>query len=118
MSKKILVIDDEPDIREILRLRLQANQYEVLTASDGRQGLRLLAEQRPDVIVLDVMMPNMDGVTFIGELKKIEAVKNTPVIVLTAKEMMEDLLVLEGIKDCIVKPFQAEQLLETIRKYV
>ncbi len=68
MSKKILVIDDEPDIVQILKMRLEANHYEVITASNGEAGLRSLREERPDVVVLDVMMPQMDGFTFVIEV--------------------------------------------------
>ncbi|MFA5060017.1 MAG: response regulator [Candidatus Omnitrophota bacterium] len=118
MSKKVLVVDDDPVVLKLVKSRLEANQYEVTTASDGDEGLQKLKTQKPDLIILDVEMPRMDGYTFVVELKKHDDLKNIPIIILTAKEHLKDLFKLEGIRDYIVKPFKAEKFLETVKKYL
>ncbi|MEI6632929.1 MAG: response regulator [Chlamydiota bacterium] len=115
MAKKILIVDDEPHIVEMLKSRLEANDYKVLSACNGEEGLKKVQDENPGLIILDVMMPEMDGWTFLKELKR--EGKHIPVIILTAKEKMQDLFELEGIKDYIVKPFKADELLEKISKY-
>lgn len=114
MSKKILVIDDDLEIVELLRKRLEFHQYNVITATDGAAGFNLLVEQRPDLIVLDIVMPQMDGYTFVQELKRNEEFKKTPVIVITAKADMEQLFLSEGVSACLLKPIQTQILLEKV----
>jgi DNA-binding response OmpR family regulator len=114
MPKKILVIDDEPDILTILESRLKANRYEVVTASDGEEGLKKLEKETPDLVILDILMPKTDGYTFVREFKTIVDLRSVPIIVLTAKEMMRDLFQMEGVADYIVKPFVAEELIEKV----
>jgi len=118
MSKRILVVDDEPDIVEVVRLRLEANNYEVIAAYDGEEGLRKARNEQPDLIILDILMPEMDGYTFVRELKADESIKDIPIVVLTAKDKMRDLFAIEGIKDYIVKPFKGEELVKIIGKYL
>jgi len=118
MAKKILIIDDEPDLVTVLRARLESQKFAVVTAGDGVEGLKKVEEEHPDLIILDVLMPRMDGFTFILELKKNPETKMIPVIVLTAKEMMSDLFKLEGVPDYIVKPFNVEELLARVKKYI
>ena len=72
----------------------------------------------PDLIVSDIMMPKMHGYEFVKKLKITESIKNTPIIMLSAKEKMKDLFELEGVSDYIVKPFKAEELLEKVGKYL
>lgn len=110
--KKILVIDDDPNIVELLKSRLTANQFDVRTAKDGQEGLRKVEASPPDLIILDILMPHMDGFTFVRALKRLE--KKIPVIVLTAKDKMRDLFELEGIHHYIVKPYHPEDLLKRI----
>ncbi len=84
--KRILIIDDEEDIRETTQICLEiAEEWEVLTASSGREGLVKAEQQHPDVILLDVMMPDMDGLTTLKNLQKKTQTQNIPVILLTAK---------------------------------
>ena len=116
--KKILLIDDEPDILQILRSRLAANGYAIVTAGDGEEGLRVARQERPDLIIVDIMMPRKDGFSFVVDAKSDEILRDIPVVVLTAKEMMANLLKMEGVRDYIVKPFESEQLLATVRKYL
>nr|UQB59839.1 response regulatory protein [Chroococcidiopsis sp. CCMEE 010] len=85
-SKRILIIDDEQDIREATQICLEElGNWEVLTASSGREGLIKAAAQQPDAILLDVMMPDMDGLTTLQKLQANPATQNIPVILLTAK---------------------------------
>ncbi|RUR78689.1 response regulator [Chlorogloeopsis fritschii PCC 9212] len=86
MTKRILIIDDEQDIRETTQMCLEiAGEWEVLTAVSGKEGLVKAAAEQPDVILLDVMMPDMDGLTTLQNLQKNPQTKNIPVILLTAK---------------------------------
>ena len=118
MSKKILIIDDDPDIVEVLKTRLQAHGYAVAVAVDGKEGLLRLKVENPDLIILDVMMPNMDGFSFVQEIKKEEGFLRTPIIVLTGKELMGNVFKGEGITEYILKPFDAQQLLRVIKRHI
>ena len=115
-KKKILIVDDEPELVNLIRLRLEANGYEVIDASNGEEGLKKVEEERPDIILLDIMMPKKDGYTLMRELKRKEATKSIPIIALTGKPKMKDLFEIEGIKDYIVKPFEDEDLLLRIKR--
>jgi two-component system alkaline phosphatase synthesis response regulator PhoP len=117
MSKKILVADDDPHIVEMVKSRLQANGYEVINASDGQEALDKALNHKPDLIIVDILMPNMDGYTFVKEARASEGIKNIPIIILTAKDKMKDLFEIEGVKDYVVKPFKSEELLEKVAKY-
>ena len=117
MAKKILVVDDEPELVKALKIRLESAGYEVIPAYDGEEGIMKAREENPDLIVLDIMMPKMDGFTTLKELKKRSKNKPLPpVIVLTAKPKMQDLFATEGIKDYVVKPFEHQDLLDRIDK--
>lgn len=118
MTKKILVIDDDPVTVGLLSSRLKANQYDVSMAGDGAEGLVKLKEEKPDLIILDVAMPKMDGYTFVQEFKKVTQLDKTPIIMLTSRDQMKDLFTMEGIKDYVVKPFNIEELLKKIRGYL
>lgn len=115
MSKKILVIDDDPHIVELLKNRLVACSYQVVTAQDGEAGLEQVEKENPDLIIVDVLMPRMDGYTFVRTLRRQDASRNIPVIVLTAKDKMKDLFELEGVKDYMVKPYRPEELMKKVR---
>jgi CheY-like chemotaxis protein len=85
-TKRILIVDDEADIREATQVCLEVSgEWEVLTASSGREGLLKAAAEQPDAILLDVMMPDMDGLTTLQKLQANPATQNIPVILLTAK---------------------------------
>ncbi len=119
MARKILIIDDEDDIREVAALSLESVAgWDVVTASSGAQGLTKAAKEKPDAIVLDVMMPGMDGPTTFLELKKNPATAHIPVLLLTAKvhptdqKRFADL----GVKAVLFKPFDPMKLSEQISK--
>lgn len=110
-AKKILVVDDEPQLALAVKIRLQSRGYQVVTANDGQQALESVDKEQPDLVILDVLMPVMDGYTFLRELNTRVGRGKIPVIILTARDRMKDLFEVEGIEDYIVKPFDYEDLL-------
>lgn len=110
-EKKILVVDDEQQLALAMKIRLQAKGYQVVMAHDGRQAMEVAQQERPDLILLDVLMPVMDGYSCVRELNAKFGRGKIPVIVLTARDRMKDLFELEGIEDYVVKPFDHDDLL-------
>jgi DNA-binding response OmpR family regulator len=117
---KILVVDDEPNIVQTLQDRLEMNEYEVITAGNGREGLEKFEQEQPDVILLDVIMPIMDGHEMLEVLRKRPRGQNVSVIMLTARSQTQDIARANtcGIDDYIVKPFDLSELLEKIESVV
>jgi len=113
MGKKILIVDDEPDIREVLEIRLMAAKYDVITASNGEECLRKAEEGMPDLILLDVMMPGMNGFEVCKRIKEGDKTKDIPVIMLTVLSQEQDLSkgLEEGASCFISKPFNIVDLL-------
>ena len=113
---KVLVIDDEPNIVQTLQDRLEMNEYDVITGGNGKEGLKLALEHRPDVILLDVIMPMMDGHEMLEALRKQPGGDYPSVIMLTARSQTQDIARANacGIDDYIVKPFDLSELLEKI----
>src|SRR5512133_1045795 len=109
MAKKILLVDDEPEILEICRDYLKASGYDVITAKDGAQGLSSARREKPDLVVLDLMMPEMDGLDFCRTLRR---ESDVPIIMLTARvEETDKLIGLEiGADDYVTKPFSPREL--------
>ena len=120
MLRKLLLIDDEPDLREMVKTRLEANKYKVITAGDGTEGLEKAKIEKPDLILLDIMMPGMDGFEVLQKLKQDSETINIPVIVLTAKGELESIFKARdsGSTDYIIKPFETEELLRLIERYL
>jgi len=114
MDKKILIVDDEKNIVDIIAFNLKKEGYKILRAGDGAEGVRLTMEENPDLILLDIMMPKMDGYE---ACKKIREKKNTPIIMLTARaEELDKVLGLElGADDYVTKPFKLGELCSRIR---
>ncbi len=114
MSKKILLVDDEPEILEICRDYLKASNFDVLTARDGAQGLSSARREKPDLIVLDLMMPEMDGIEV---CRAIRHESNVPIIMLTARvEEADKLIGLElGADDYMTKPFSPRELVARVK---
>ena len=115
-SKKILIADDEPQLALALKIRLQSVGYTVVTAPDGQQALELAIQEKPDLIILDVLMPVMDGYTCLRELQARFGRGKIPVVILTARDQMKDLFELEGVDDYVIKPFDYEDLLVRIER--
>lgn len=117
MSQSVLIIEDEPDIRNLLSFNLQKEGYNTYEAENGKEGLLLAKEHLPDIILLDLMMPVMDGLTVCKELQKDSRTDAIPVIILTAKgEELDRVLGLElGADDYVVKPFSIRELLLRIK---
>ena len=117
MSKKILIVDDDKSALNLLQSFFVGKGYDVQTAADGVEGLEKVRQWSPDIVLLDVMMPRMDGYGFVREMKKDAKLRSLPIIVLTAREMMRDVFLQEGIKDYVVKPYDPEELLKVLLKY-
>ena len=113
-AKKILVVDDEQQLALAVKIRLQSRGYQVVTANDGRQALELAEKDQPDLVILDVLMPVMDGYSCLRELNTRFGRGKIPVIVLTARDRMKDLFELEEIEDYVIKPFDHDDLLTRI----
>lgn len=113
-TERILVVDDEPMVREVVVAYLQREGFRVVEATTGTEALQLIAESRPDLVVLDVMLPELDGFGVLSELRK---ANDIPVILLTAKtEEPDRVLGLElGADDYVVKPFSPRELVARVR---
>ena len=118
MNKQILLIDDDEAVIKLLGSFLVSKGFKVETAMDGLEGLEKLRASTPSLIVLDVMMPRMDGYGFLREIKKDLKYRNIPTVVLTAREMMRDTFVQEGVTEYVVKPYDPEELLKAILKHL
>ncbi|MCA9399139.1 MAG: response regulator [Candidatus Omnitrophica bacterium] len=115
MGKKILIVEDDPVNSKLIQANLDKEGYETVTAMDGDVGLQKVQEERPDLIILDVEMPRMNGYTFITQLNKMVE-KKIPVIVLTAHSDMQPIFQLNGVRTYLVKPVDFEKLYESIVK--
>lgn len=117
MGKKILIVDDEQDIREVLELRLEIAGYNVITATDGKSCLRKAKEEKPDLILLDVMMPGINGFEVCKLLKENDKTKHIPVVMLTVLAQEKDLSKgLEKGASCFIsKPFNIVDLLVEVK---
>ena len=112
--KTILVIDDEPAIRDLLKYNLEREGYHIIEASDGIEGINVALEQKPDIILLDIMLPKLDGLSV---CKRIKNSMTIPIIMLTAKsEEIDTILGLElGADDYITKPFSVRELAARVK---
>ena len=115
-GKKIMLVDDEQQLALAVKIRLQSRGYQVVTAVDGRQALEVVEQEKPDLIILDILMPVMDGYFCLRELNQRYGRGSYPVIILTARDRMKDLFELEGIEDYVIKPFDHEDLLVRIER--
>ncbi len=117
-KKKILIVDDETELANFVKMRLEASNFEVTVASDGEECLYKIEENIPDLILLDIFMPNREGFETLRMLKEKYWTKSVPVIMLTAKDSPDSVAraLKMGASDYIVKPFESRVLLEKIRK--
>jgi CheY-like chemotaxis protein len=118
MPKTILIVDDEPVAREFARKKITDGGYTVLIAENGEEALGVIGRTKPDLILLDVEMPKMNGYTFIGELAKKNFSPKIPVIVLTAHEELGPIFKRHGVKEYLIKPLKIDQALAKIKELV
>lgn len=118
MAKTILIVDDSSSMRQVVSMALKGNDYEVIEACDGRDALAKLEGQKVHLVISDVNMPNMDGISFVREMKKNPAYKFVPVIMLTTEGSDEKKKAGQeaGAKAWVVKPFQPQQMLAAVSK--
>jgi Response regulators consisting of a CheY-like receiver domain and a winged-helix DNA-binding domain len=117
MPKKILVVEDNLDMREVLHLYLKTEGFEVVVASDGREGLYMARAERPDLIITDLHMPNLDGITLVKELRAEPAFKDTPIIVFTAFSREDrDNAIRAGANRAVDKPAHFESLIDDVHE--
>ena len=117
MNNKILVIDDDIAINELIKVNLELCGYKVFQAYDGTKGFALCKQEKPSLVVLDVMMPEVDGFTVAQRIRKNEETKNTPILMLTALSELNDKVkgFDIGVDDYLVKPFEMEELQVRVR---
>ena len=120
MALRILTVDDSRTIRTIVKKAFKPFDCEILEAENGVEGLALAARERPDLMILDITMPMMDGVEMLRKVKNEPVLKETPVIMLTAEAAKDKVIevVKIGVKDYIIKPFEAALLIEKVQKIV
>ncbi|MBI5493227.1 MAG: response regulator [Deltaproteobacteria bacterium] len=120
MAKTIMVIDDSASIRQVVNITLKKAGYDVVEACDGRDALGKLTGQKINLMVCDVNMPNMDGISFLKALKASQGYRFTPVIMLTteSQESKKQEGKEAGARAWVVKPFKPEQMLEAVSKLI
>ena len=120
MPKTVLIVDDSSSLRQVVAITLKGAGYDVIEANDGKDALSKLNGQKIHLIISDVNMPNMDGITFVSEAKKLSAYKFTPIIMLTteAGEAKKQAGQAAGARAWVVKPFQPAQMLGAVSKLI
>ena len=120
MAKSILIVDDSASLRQVVAIALRKEGYDVIEASDGQDALDKLTGDKIHLVISDVNMPRMDGITFVKEMKKRPAYKFTPVIMLTT-EAGDDMKMAgkeAGVRAWVVKPFKPDQMLTAVSKLI
>ena len=117
-KKKILIVEDESQMVEMLKIRLEASNYDVISAYDGQAGLEMAKSEKPDLIILDLMLPKMDGYKVCALLKRDKRYAKIPIIIFTARAAEEDRKIGEeiGVDAYLTKPFEPQVLLGKIRE--
>ena len=120
MNKRILVVEDQEDNRQIVRDLLTVNDYEIIEAENGEEALAAVVKSRPDLILMDIQLPVMDGYEATRRIRAMEELKNLPIIALTAKAMKGDRekCMEAGASDYITKPIDAQQLVSLLRVWL
>lgn len=117
MEPKVLIIDDDDELHTLYGLYLRGASYRILEAYNGQEAFILLAKEKPDLIVLDMIMPVMDGETFLRKMHGMEEISKIPVIIASVNEKISpELLGYENVKTVLRKPFTIQMLSETIQK--
>ena len=116
MSKKILIVDDEPQVLRLLQLSLEQAGYQVTTAEDGQEALNRVASDRPDLVIMDSVMPLMDGIEVVRRLKSDENTAQIPVVILTANDCSKDMEESwhSGTDLYLIKPILTAELLDYV----
>ena len=117
--KRLVYIEDEPEMIDLVRLILNRRGYEVLGASGGYQGLEMIRQELPDLVLLDLMMPDMDGWDVYQQMKSDELTRHIPVIVVTAKAQSIDKVLglhIAKVEDYISKPFSPQELMDSVER--
>ena len=119
-KKKILIVDDEPDIVETLKFLVESEGFEGITALDGEEALKKAKEEKPDIIILDVMLPKINGYKVCRLLKFDSKYKHIPILMVTARSQEEDKVIGEetGADEYITKPFDINEIVEKIHFYL
>lgn len=119
-TKRVLIVDDEPDIVETIKFNLELEKIQSLTAEDGEQALAMARQEKPDLIILDIMLPKMNGYKVARLLKFDEAYKHIPIIMLTARTQKSDIKLGEetGADEYLTKPFDMDLLIDLVGKYL
>jgi len=120
MAKKIMVVDDEPYIARVIKFKLEQEGYTVISANDGQSGLQKIKEEKPDMVLLDVMMPGLSGYEVCQKIKEDAELAGIPVVILTAKGQERDREqgLTMGASDYITKPFSPNRLLELVKNMI
>lgn len=120
MPKKILVVDDEAQLVDMVKIRLEANNYLVLTAYDGQEAIEKARKDKPDLILLDIVMPDMNGYQICSHLKQNKNTVNIPILLLTGKELepkgISERCINLGVEGSLLKPVDSKELLDKIRE--
>lgn len=115
-KKKILLVEDDESVRQLVRVTLQMNDYEVVEAKDGLEGLLLLEMHKPDAVVLDLMMPDVGGERMLAQLRATPETKRTPVVIITGKpEVAPEVIGLVGRENFFPKPFDPDAVIARIQ---
>ncbi len=118
-KKKVLCVEDEPEMIELIKLILERRGFEVLGAVGGRQGLNTIRQEMPDLVLLDLMMPDVDGWEVYRQMKADDELKDIPVIVVTAKAQSIDRVLgihIAKVDDYVTKPFGPQELLQSVEE--
>lgn len=117
--KKVLLVEDDESVRQLVRVTLEMNEYEVVEAKDGLEGLLLLEMHRPDAVVLDLMMPDVGGERMLAQLRATPETKGTPVVIITGKpEVAPEVIGLVGKENFFPKPFDPDAVVARLKAMV
>lgn len=115
MPHTILIVDDKPVARTLAQKRISEQGYKVIMAANGEEALQALSQTRPDMILLDVEMPRMNGYTFVGELAKLNLNPRIPIVVLTAHEELGPIFKRHGVREYLIKPLNIDLVIAKIQ---
>ena len=123
MNKKVMLVEDDPDLAEVVMHRLRESGFEVVHCTDGENALREVKLAPPDLLILDVFLPAVDGYSVLRAIKdflhKTKGIDDLPVIVITGRgALMKDMFKLEGVREFLQKPFEAARLVDAVKQHI